>query len=214
MNYTRLLLKAIAVIRTPSPSGTSERILDAGLRQFEVVGISRTRIEDIARRARLARVTLYRHFPSKGRIVEAVILRELARFLVELEAEVSNHQDLEEKIVEGFVFTLKAVRGHALLNRLLETEPESLLPFLTIEAGGLVATASNFLADQLAQEVDAARTDVELHVVSELTVRVILSFVLTPSTRISLDTPEGARRFARRHLLPQLRDDSAGGSAT
>ncbi|MCC3317835.1 MULTISPECIES: TetR/AcrR family transcriptional regulator [Nocardia] len=210
MNHTSLLLKAVSVIRTQTPTGTPERILDAGLRQFEIVGITRSRIEDIARRARLARVTLYRYFPSKERIVEAVILRELGRFLVELEAEVSGHRDLEDKIVEGFVFTLTAVRGHALLNRLLETEPESLLPFLTTEGGGLVETASNFLADQLAQEVHDDRTDAELRVVSELTVRVILSFVLTPSISISLDTPEGARRFARRHLLPRLRDEPAG----
>ncbi|MBF6278353.1 TetR family transcriptional regulator [Nocardia sp. 852002-20019_SCH5090214] len=208
MNYASLLVKAVALIRTPAPTGTPERILDAALRQFEVVGISRTTVEDITRRARLARVTLYRHFSSKDQIVEAVILRELGRFLGELEREVSGQATLEDKIVEGFVFTLAAVRGHALLNRLLETEPESLLPFLTVDAGGLIEIASSFLTDQLARELVDVRPNRELHAVSELTVRVILSFILTPSAHIPLDTADDARRFARRHLLPRLRDDT------
>lgn len=80
-------------------------------------------------------MTLYRTFANKDAIVEAVLLRELERFLSELAAEASSYDGAEDKLVEGgFVFTLNTLRGHALLQRLLATEPETVLPFLTTEA--------------------------------------------------------------------------------
>ena len=39
---------------------------------------------------------------------------------------------------------------------------------------------------------------------AELTARLVVSFVLTPSTTIDLDDPAVARSFARNHLGPLL----------
>lgn len=206
VNYAALLSTALQRFgRTVPGHTTAERILDAALAQFEMVGIARSTVEDITRRSGLARVTLYRHFPGKKEITEAVILRELGTFLGDLETAVAHLDNPEDKLAEGFVFTLGALRGHPLLNRLLRTEPDTLLPYLTTEAGSLVDTASTFLAHQLSQDLpDDPRTFAELLIVSELTCRLILSFVLTPSRTIEFADDEAARRFARHHLSPAL----------
>ncbi|KUI34635.1 TetR/AcrR family transcriptional regulator [Mycobacterium sp. GA-2829] len=205
MKYSGLLAKAVQRFGAPSAEGTAERILDAALKQFELLGIRRSTVEDITRRSGLARVTLYRNFANKDAIVEAVLLRELERFLSDLAAEAGGYAEAEDKLAEGFVFTLTTLRNHALLQRLLATEPETVLPFLTVEGDGVVRTASSFLAHQLAVALpDDRRTQLELLEVAEVTVRVIVSFLLTPSQNVALGDDDAARSFARRYLVPPL----------
>ncbi|MET7767832.1 TetR family transcriptional regulator [Nocardia sp. NPDC005366] len=201
-----ILARAVTSAGADAPVGTAERILDAALAQFETVGIKRTTVEDITRRARLARVTLYRHFPGKDDIVEAVILREMGRFLIALEMEMAGFSSTEDKLTEGFVFSVAFLRENTLLNRLLEIEPDSLLPYLTTDGGSLVDTGATFLAVQLARDAMEDRSGAELQVVAELAVRIMLSFLLTPSRSIAIDDPADARAFARRHLNPLLLD--------
>src|SRR4051794_27880891 len=64
----------------------TERVLDAALARFEDFGIQRTTMEDVARHAGVSRVTIYRRFPRKERLVEAVILREGQRLFAPLGA--------------------------------------------------------------------------------------------------------------------------------
>lgn len=184
---------------------TTALVLDAALRQFELFGLARSTVEDIAKRAQLARVTIYRRFPSKDRLVEAVILREVGRFLSELDAQVEQLEDPEERIVEGFVFTLEAARSHVLLQRLLESEPETLLPHLTTEGAPVIAIAREFLAIRLAREQTGQRSAAEPATVAEIVVRLILSFLLTPQAPVDLEDRAQARRFARRYVGPILR---------
>lgn len=205
MKYSGLLAKAVQRSGSPTPEGNAERILDAALKQFELFGIRRSTVEDITRRSGLARVTLYRTFANKDAIVEAVLLRELERFLSDLAGEAGRFHGGEDKLVEGFVFTLTTLRGHPLLQRLLATEPETMLPFLTVEGDPVIRTASSFLAHQLAVALpDDTRTQLELLEVAEVTVRIIVSFVLTPSQNVALGDDDAARSFARRYLVPPL----------
>ena len=58
MKYSGLLAKAVQRFGSPTAEGNAERILDAALKQFELVGIRRSTVEDITRRSGLARVCL------------------------------------------------------------------------------------------------------------------------------------------------------------
>src|SRR3954466_12619436 len=124
---------------------TTERILAAALSRFETFGIRRTTMEDVARAARVSRVTIYRRFPQKERLVEAVILGEAQRFFAELEGAGAGLDTPEDRIVEGFTHTLAAAREQRLLNRLLRTEPEMLLPHLTVDGSLVLSAGTEFL---------------------------------------------------------------------
>jgi len=198
------LLDRATSSRPEQADAVSETILDAALRQFELFGISRSTMEDIARRADLSRVTVYRRFAGKDRLVEAVILRELGNFLRELSELVIPLENPEQKLLDGFLYTLASVRSHALLHRLLESEPEVLLPYLTTEGAPFIATARDFLAGHLAHELDDTRPSEELLISAELVVRLLVSFLLTPQAPVDLDDPTAARHFAERYLRPLL----------
>ncbi|HYJ20596.1 MAG TPA: TetR family transcriptional regulator [Solirubrobacterales bacterium] len=200
----RLLRNATAGPESPIEDATTANVIDAALHQFELFGLARTTMDDIARRAKVSRVTIYRRFAGKDALVDAVILRELRRFLADLDSAIAPLATPEEKLVEGFVFTLDALRRHRLLQRMLESEPELVLPHLTLQGGAAIAAAREFLAIGLARELPDDRGGEELLTVADIVVRLILSFVLAPQTTVDLDDPEVARDFARRYLQPIL----------
>ncbi|HMT49741.1 TetR/AcrR family transcriptional regulator [Dietzia sp. UBA5065] len=181
-----------------------EQIIDAAMRQFELFGVTRSTMGDITRRSGLSRMSLYRRFANKQELVNAVLLRESGRILAGLKKEIDRYDDVESKLTEGFLYTVDTLRGHSLLNRLLESEPEVSVPYLTVLAEPLVRSSAEFLASEMATSLDDRRTHEELLVAAEVAVRLVISFVLTPSTTIDLDDPDVARAFARTHLGPQL----------
>jgi AcrR family transcriptional regulator len=187
---------------------TSERILEAAAGQAEDFGLRRFTMDDVARRVGVSRVTIYRYFPRKDRLVEAVLLYELRRFLAAVDAAVAPYDTLEERLVEGFVFTLTLLRKHTLLKRLLRTEPELILPSLTVKGAPVLEAGREFIARFAHREAEEGRlalSDEDVQGVSELLARAVLSFVLTPDSVLGLRTPQEIRRFAEHYLTPILR---------
>lgn len=172
--------------------GTRVRIMRAAQRRCEEIGLRRTTMEDIARSANLSRATLYRHFDSKETLVQAIVLNESERFFTALDGAIADTLGDEQRLVEGFAFALEYIRCHALLRKLLRTEPETLLPYLLGDSR-LIATATQ----QVARRIGDPQ-------VAELVVRLVLSLALSPDSVLGADDRDGARRFAQRHLVPAL----------
>ena len=197
------LARFIADDAAAPADATGERILDAALEQFQEVGLRRSSMEDVARRAGLSRVTIYRRFPQKDRLLEAVMLRECSRLLGDMRAVMRPLATQEQRIVESFAFALRTMRGHPLLVRLMAIEPEDLLPVLTLHAGPVVAIVSGFIAQQIR---DAQRRGevpaYDARPVAEILTRMAQSLILTPQGGIPLDSERQARAFARDYIVP------------
>jgi len=182
------------------------RILDAAYDRMLQFGLRRTTVEDVARAAGIARITIYRRFANREELVRAVVLREAMRVFGQVDAAVGGLESLEEQLVEGFVVLLRAVRTHPLVIRLLATEIDLLLPVVTVDGGPVVAVARQYLAGHFRRAQKAGhlrRSDPEA--VAELLVRITLSFLVTPDSCIPLATDRQARAFARRFLVPVAR---------
>jgi AcrR family transcriptional regulator len=106
----------------------------------------------------------------------------------------------EDRLTEGFAFALHYVRHHALLDKLLRTEPETLLPYL-IGGGQLIAVAT----EAVAERIHGAPPDRADRETAELLVRLVLSLALTPQSHLGAEDRDGAIALARRHLVPSLR---------
>lgn len=201
------LLDRILSDGAPPEDETGERILAGAVRQVEDFGVRRFTVDDLARRVGLSRVTIYRRFPGRQRLIEAALLYEMRRFLAALDAAVAPYGTLEERLVEGFVAALVILREHRLLNRILRTEPELILPLLTVDGAAVLAAGREFIAGFMRREPAAGGPefgDEQIEVLSELLARTVLSFLLTPASAIETETPDQLRRFARRYLAPVL----------
>ncbi|TCO48862.1 TetR/AcrR family transcriptional regulator [Actinocrispum wychmicini] len=180
----------------------SESILDAALREFMDYGLRRTNVDVVARQAGVSRATLYRRFENKDVLVQAVLVRECRRFFGSIAAAVDGLPTARERLVEGFVVGVRYAREDRLLSRLLSSDPEALLPYLTVDGGLVVAVARDFLVGN-AEGLPGGDKPVdgrEPAGVAELFVRLAISFTLTPDSCIPLDTDEDVRAFARSYL--------------
>src|SRR3954447_17318759 len=111
---------------------TFDRIATAAFEVFAEYGIRRATIDDVSRRANVSKMTVFRRFQNKQGLVEVVIAREIRRGMAELDSAWEREDTLEQALVEGFEFVGRFVRGHPLFERLLRTEPEVLLPLMTV----------------------------------------------------------------------------------
>jgi len=176
-----------------------ERILQATYDCVARWGLAKTTVEDAAREAKLSRATIYRYFPGgRAELVNAVVAWEYARFFARLYEEVHSAESLEEVMERGLVFAHRAIREHEVLQRILQTEPEVLLPTLTVESNGTQGLIAAVLAPYLRHHELAPGTDVD--VAADFLARMVLSYIASPG-RWDLDDPAQVARLVRAELL-------------
>ena len=187
-----------------------DRVAAAALDEFAEHGIRRTSMEDVARRAGVSRMTVFRRFASKQRLVEIVIAREVHRGMQELDLLWEGAETLEDRLVAGFEFAGRYVRGHPLFDRLLRSEPDVLLPPLTLDGGPVLELYRSLIAQRLQAEVNAGRAaTTDIDGVAEVIARLAISLLLTRDGIITLDDPNSVRRLVNLTLLPMLQPPPA-----
>ncbi len=190
----------------PGDDAVADRIATAALAQFAEFGIRRSTMDDIARRAGVSKMTVFRRFTNKQGLVEVVIARELRRFVAEIDRRWGAGSTIEERLVEGFRYAVSFVRGHPLFDKLLRAEPEMLLPLLTVDGAPVLALYKTLIAERLQVEVDAGRAaPADVDQASEVIARLGMSLVLTREGSITLDDRSTIEALVRDTLLPMLR---------
>src|SRR5262245_8283733 len=174
---------------------TATRILDASLATMADHGIARLSLEDVARRAKLYRQTVYRYFPSKKDLLDATVLREEQVFIANMVAAAERHRELEPALRAAIEAAMRTGQAHALLNRLLATEPNSIVALVTTDRGPVLSAAPQAMEEILAGWLPrSAKTRQTMAV--DAVARLLVSYVVNPP----VDPPaQVASRLA--HLL-------------
>lgn len=211
-NSKTLLERAFsdAVERIDDSDETTARVLDAAYEQFCRMGIRRSTMEDVAKRAGVSRITVYRRFANKDTLVEHVVRREFRRYFDQFLLDIQGAETVAERVEVGFASSLRAIRNNPLIGGLMDTEPEIVIPSMINDGGRTMTTVSRFVAERLSREQRAGTVaaDVDVEIVAEMMVRVSTSFLVTPSHRIDLDDDQQVRTIARRFLVPMLEPSS------
>lgn len=200
---------AASVVEAATPTASAQaaqsRIVHAALAEFTEYGMRRVSVDDIAKRAGLHRVTVYKHFKNKDEVLRAAVLAWAQEFFARIAAAVQG-SSREDVLIEGFVVSMRQMRDDPLVSRVLQSEPEVLLPYVTVDGGAVVAAVRDFFAAQLraAKPARRVRVEADLDAVAELVARAGLSFVLTPQSHIRTQTDDQIREFARTYLAPML----------
>lgn len=99
------------------------------------VGVRRTTFSDVARRAGMSRMTLYRRHPDLQSILASLMARDLGVIVTNSLAEVGALPSARERLVEAFVTTVQAMSESPLVLRILEVDPELMLPYVIDRIG-------------------------------------------------------------------------------
>jgi AcrR family transcriptional regulator len=176
----------------------AEALLTAGREMVEAFGIRRLRMDDVARQAGYGRATLYRRFATRDDLVWAVVTREVQATLLDISRQIAGVPDLGDRVVEAFAVTLERTRANRLLRRLLQIEPDLLLPHLTTRGTEALAISRRLLASLLREGQSRGELDgIDVDVAAELMVRLAHSMLLCPDGPVDIDDPVALRRFAR-----------------
>jgi TetR/AcrR family transcriptional regulator, repressor for uid operon len=200
-----------AVERVDDLDEIGVRVLDAAYEQFCRMGIRRSTMEDVARRAKVSRITVYRRFATKDALVERVVRREFRRYFDQFLIDIGQAESVADRVVLGFVSSLRAIRRNELIGGLMAAEPDVLVPSLISDGGRTLGVVRQFVAGQLRHEQHAGNVpgNLDTDLVAELMVRVSGSFLTVPSQIVDLDDDEQLAAVARQFLVPMLEDRPA-----
>ncbi len=176
------------------------RVLDATLTCFARVGVAKTTLDDVAREAGCSRATVYRSFPGKQPLLNAVIEREAVRMSDAIIAAARAEPTLADAAVALLTTGARLVLDHDALRFVLAVEPELLVPYLSFDWGdALLGAASRRLAPPFEEFLGAERS-VRL---AEWLVRIGLSYLCSPEAADLLDALR-VRALVEDFVLPGL----------
>jgi AcrR family transcriptional regulator len=188
----------------------SERILDAALELCAESGVRHLTMDDVAERAGVGRMTVYRRFGSREKLEEVLAVREAHRCLVELDSTVDPGAPVPDQIAQGLLTTLRLIREHPLLERMSRVEPAAALAALRDEGTSVFAMSRAFMATRIREGQKAGTVDasVDPEQAGELLSRIGFSFLLIPESSLPLQDDERMRELARTLIAPILTSES------
>lgn len=130
-----------------------EALLDAVQTCVLAVGVRRTTMTDVARRAGVSRMTLYRRYADVTSLMQALMTREFTQIIGEVEAEVAPLPSARERLVRAAVLGVDRLTRNPLFLRIVDIDPELLLPYITTRRGAFQKAAVGVLEARLADGV-------------------------------------------------------------
>jgi AcrR family transcriptional regulator len=107
-----------------------DALLDAARSSIVAVGWKRSTLTDVARRAGVSRMTIYRRWPDMQSLVGDLMTREWSGL-----AEASGAGSTLERLAQGVASTVAALRANELFHKIVHVDPELLLPYLLERRG-------------------------------------------------------------------------------
>lgn len=131
----------------PAAEATADPVLAATRDSVLAVGVRRTTLTDVARRAGVSRMTVYRRYPDVTAVLQELMAREFGALLESCRAAAGAGPDARRRLVAWTLGTVTEMGRHPLVLRLLEVEPELLLPYVTERLGQTQRAARDLLVE-------------------------------------------------------------------
>jgi TetR/AcrR family transcriptional repressor of uid operon len=180
-----------------------ERILDAALAEGAAVGVDRLTVEDVVRRSKLGRMTVYRRFPRREDLMNALITREIQRFLAAVAAGIDRAAGRRDGVAEAFVAAVTFARRHPLLRRASQTDPGSVFETLAVDNSQILSMGAAFIAREIHGDAPAGPSQ-HVQWVADVFARLFATYLAIPPTDPNPEEDTELRRFAREVLTPMV----------
>lgn len=167
--------------------------LDAARACILDVGWRRTTLTEVARRAGVSRMTIYRTWADMPRLLADLMTREWGELVAETTSAYNGTVPGPEQVADALVRAVKALRDNELFVRIVELDPELILPYLLARRGRsqdlvLEVLAAAILAGQQAGTVRPG----DARVIGRALLLAVHGFVLSAQTMIDDDVTEQA----------------------
>ena len=134
-------------------AASEEALLDAARSCLLAVGWRRTTLTDVARRAGVSRMTIYRRWPDMQTLMSDLMTREWTAIGAGSALLVADESSPARRISSGVVESVQALRANPLFQKIVDVDPELLLTYLLRRRG----RTQDVLLDLLVEQVAAAQ---------------------------------------------------------
>jgi AcrR family transcriptional regulator len=114
---------------------TDASLLAAARDSILELGIRRTTVADVARRAGASRMTVYRAYPDGSTLWSTLLTGEFAAIIRAAEEDAADRPTARGRLVEATVRCVERLDGNPLVRRILESDPELLVPYVVERLG-------------------------------------------------------------------------------
>lgn len=128
---------------------TADRLLDAARATVLSIGWKRTTLTEVARRAGVSRMTVYRTYADMPALLGDLMTREWAGIAERVPAEDSG--PWPERLAGGLVGIVTALRDDELFRRIVDVDPELVLPYVLDRRGRTQDALLGLLAGRIGQ---------------------------------------------------------------
>jgi AcrR family transcriptional regulator len=147
----------------PHPREPRDDYLDAARACILDVGWRRTTLTEVARRAGVSRMTIYRTWSDMQQLLGDLMTREWSGVVEAAVADQGGRASSVDRLVAGIVSTVRVLRDNELFVRIVELDPELILPYLLSRRGRsqdliLALTDEAVRAGQQAGEIRAGNS--------------------------------------------------------
>ncbi len=136
-------------------ANTADRLLDAARACIADVGWKRTTLTDVAQRAGVSRMTVYRTYRDMPTLLAELMTREFADLVAKVAANPTDARGWPDQIAVGVGATVRAVRANELFRRAVDLDPAFLEPYLFERRG----RSQQVVLDLLAAQISAAQAE-------------------------------------------------------
>ncbi|MEU7659079.1 TetR/AcrR family transcriptional regulator [Streptomyces lincolnensis] len=172
-------------------NSSDDTVLDAVRDCVLAVGVRRTTLTDVARRAGVSRMTLYRRWPDVRTLVGDLMTREWVGVATGSMPERRPDADARSLIVDGLVAGVAAFRAHPLFRKIVDVDPELLLPYVLDRRGASQEALLGLLADGLREgHADGSVRAAPVERQARAVLLIVQSFTLSLRTMTDEDDPE------------------------
>lgn len=135
------------LVITPSQDTLSDPVLRAAYDSIIEVGVRRTTLADVARRAGVSRMTVYRKYDDLNRLLSALLTVELAELLNDATIRNAELPTARERLANTAADTCAALAAHPVMERVLAVDPEAILPLIVDRLGSTQQRAIELLEE-------------------------------------------------------------------
>ena len=183
--------------------------LDAARACILDVGWRRTTLTEVARRAGVSRMTIYRAWPDMPAVLGDLMTREwgevVNRAVTNADAALGPQATAADRIVAEVVATTRALRDNELFLRIVELDPELLLPYLLTRRGRSQQAIAELTAGRLREgQDDGSVRDGDPVAIARALLLAAHGFVLSAHTMVDDEVGEDDLDRELEHLVRRV----------
>ena len=116
-------------------SASDDPVLGAAHEAILEIGLGRLTLAEVARRAGVSRMTVYRRYNDLDRLVSALLVVEFGAVISEAAERARREPNGRAQLVREVLHVTRSTADHPLMRRILELDPQMLMPLVVDRLG-------------------------------------------------------------------------------